>query len=74
MVHDEDDPWAEFLRPPPNETPAQMILRQKKEKDATLLNDMCVLFTRYKYIKPTSALGSRRTSEHRGHLLRKRRP
>lgn len=33
------DPFAELLRPPPNETPAQTTARQKRELDAQRISD-----------------------------------
>lgn len=34
------DPFIEFMRPPPDETPAQTTARQKRELDAQRVSDM----------------------------------
>lgn len=34
------DPFLQFMRPPPNETPAQMTARLKREADAQRISDL----------------------------------
>ncbi len=36
----ETDPFHELMQPPPNETPAQMTARLKREADAQRVSDM----------------------------------
>ena len=38
-VLDRDDPFIEFMRPPPNETPAQMTVRLQREREAQRIHD-----------------------------------
>lgn len=35
----QNDPFIELMRPPPDETPAQMMARRKREQDAERVSD-----------------------------------
>ncbi|KAL1731550.1 guanine nucleotide binding protein, alpha subunit [Schizophyllum commune] len=39
FVPPRDDPFIEFMRPPPNETPAQMTARLQREREALRIHD-----------------------------------
>jgi guanine nucleotide-binding protein alpha-1 subunit len=38
-IEGEDDPFHEFMRPPPNETPAQMTARLTREEQESRANE-----------------------------------